>query len=108
MSKSDDERRGMHRRLVELWRSRRPAGGWSAESGESVGRYISVAGVHHIGGARGPSATLRKGDSTEDVVVEWLSDFVDGKQDAIPVFTARVLGAERVVQLAKAAEGAGH
>ena len=104
-SKSDDEQRGMHRRLVELWRSRRPAGGWDVESGESVARYISVAGVHHIGGARGPSAKPSSDDG--DVAVEWLSDFVAGKQDAIPIFTARVLGAERVSQLAEAAEEAG-
>jgi hypothetical protein len=36
----------------------------------------------------------------------WLSDLADGKQDAIPVFTAQAFGPERVSDLAKAAEAA--
>ena len=44
-------------------------------------------------------------DSDGDVVVEWLSDSRTA-QDAIPVFTAQVLGLS-VPQLAEAAEEAG-
>ena len=50
-SKSDEARRGMNRRLVELWRSRRPPGGWDPESRESVPQYITLTAVHHINGA---------------------------------------------------------
>ena len=97
-SKSEEARRGMNKRLVEQWRSRRPPGGWDIESRESVPQYIAQAAPHHISGAW-------ETDWSKDVqAMEWLSDFVDGKQDAIPVFAAQVLGLERSAELAKAAE----
>lgn len=90
----------MNKRLVELWRSRRPPGGWDIESMESVPRYIARAATHHISGA------WETNWSKDEQAIEWLSDFVDGKQDAIPVFAAQALGAERSAKLAKAAESA--
>ena len=97
-SKSEEARRGMNKRLVELWRTRRPPGGWNIESRESVPQYIAQNAPHHISGAW-------ETDWSKDVqAMEWLSDFVDGKQDAIPVFAAQVLGLERSAELAKAAE----
>ena len=99
-AKSDAERCGMNRRLVNLWRSRRPAGGWDIESQESVPSYIRLAAVHHINGARRSDCW-----SEDEEAIEWLSDFVDGKvQDAVPVFASEAIGPERVAQLAMAAE----
>eukprot|EP01045_Picozoa_sp_COSAG04_P015045 COSAG04_NODE_1165_length_7994_cov_50.104370_3_plen_574_part_00 len=100
ISSKSDEVRGMNRRLVELWRSRRPSGGWDVESKESVPQYITLAAVHHISGA------WETDWSKDEQAIEWLADFVDGKQDAIPVFAAQALGTERVAELAKAAESA--
>lgn len=99
-SKSEEARRGMNRRLVELWRSRRPPGGWNIESRESVPQYITRAAPHHIAGA------WESDWSKDDQALEWLSDFVDGKQDAIPIFAAQALGVERSAEMAKAAEDA--
>ena len=99
-SKSDEARRGMNRRLVELWRSRRPPGGWDADSKESVPQYISLTAVHHMNGAWEADWSKDEGS------IAWLSDFVDGKQDAIPVFAAQALGSERTAELAKEAESA--
>lgn len=91
-------RRGMNRRLVELWRSRRPAGGWDIEDKGSVPQYIALTAVHHVKNAW--EADWEK----DEVAISWLSDFVDGKQDAIPVFASQSLGLERAMQLAEAAE----
>jgi hypothetical protein len=97
--KSEEELRAANRRLVELLRSERPPGGWDlegAESGSQISRYMMVAAAHHIRAASGP------GWSNDEA---WLSDF---PQDAIPVHAAEALGAERVGQLAHAAESAGN
>ena len=99
-SKPEEARRGMNRRLVELWRSRRPTGGWDIESRESVPQYITRTATHHISGAWDTDW------SKDDQALEWLSDFVNGKQDAIPIFAAQVLGVERSAEMAKAAEHA--
>ena len=99
-AKSDEARRGMTRRLVDLWRSRRPLGGWDVESSESVPQYITLTAVHHISGA------WETDWSKDEGAIAWLSDFVDGKQDAIPVFAAQALGPDRAAELAKAAESA--
>ena len=99
-SNSEKDLRDMNRRLVELWRSRRPPGGWDAESMESVPQYISLTAVHHICGAWDVDW------SKDEAAIAWLSDFVDGKQDAIPVFASQALGAERAAELATAAESA--
>ena len=91
----------MNRRLVELWRSRRPPGGFSVESKDSMPQYLAQAGVNHISGAW-------ETDWLNDAqAIEWLSDFPGGKQDLIPVLAAQALGAERTAELAKAAESAG-
>jgi len=60
-----------------------------------------MAAVHHINGA------WRSDSWSEDEgAIEWLSDLVDGKQDAIPVFASQALGPVRATELAKAAEDA--
>ena len=97
-SKSDEARRGMNRRLVELWRSRRPPGGWDVESKESVPQYITLTAVHHI------SSAWEMDWSEDEQAIEWMSDFVDGKQDAIPLSAAQALGAGHAAELATAAE----
>ena len=84
-----------NRQLVEVWRAGRPLGGWAAEGSESVSRYLVAAASHHIRSAWSPDWAEDEG------ATQWLSDFVDGRQDAIPVHTARALGAVRVAQLAK-------
>ena len=94
-SKPDEELRGMNGRLVELWRQRRPVGGWEVDSRESVPLYIATAGVQHISGA------------PEESCIEWLSDFAEGIQDAIPIFASEALGVTRATELARAAEVAG-
>ena len=86
-----------NRQLVEVWRAGRPLGGWAAEGSESVSRYLVAAAPHHIRSAWSPDWAEDEG------AIQWLSDFVDGRQDAIPVHTARALGAVRVAQLAKSA-----
>ena len=100
-AKSDGELRASNRRLVELWRSERPPGGWDVMGTESVSQYMAVAAAHHI---RGAWSTDWSKDTS---AINWLSDFVEGKQDAIPVCAADALGAEHVAQLAKMAEAAG-
>jgi hypothetical protein len=100
-SKTDEERRAMNRRLVNLWRARRPSGGgWNIDSKESVPQYIAVTAVHHIGAAWQPDW------SADAEAIDWLSDFVDGTQDSIPVLASEALGLERASELAKAAETA--
>lgn len=100
-SKSEAAQRGMNKRLVELWRSHRPPGGWDyTESRESVPQYIARAATHHISGA------WETDWKQDEQAIKWLSDFVDGEQDAIPVFTAQALGVERSAELAKDAESA--
>jgi len=56
--------------------------------------------VHHINGG------WESDWSKDEQAISWLSDFVDDKQDAVPVFAAQALGPERVAELAKAAEAA--
>ena len=94
-----DEARGMNRRLVELWRSRRPEkGGWPLQSTQKVPQYILQTAEHHINGA------WETDWSKDEGAIEWLSDFTeDGKQDAIPVFAAKALGVAHTTELAKAA-----
>eukprot|EP01052_Picozoa_sp_SAG31_P002382 SAG31_NODE_84_length_27014_cov_3.743006_9_plen_218_part_00 len=109
--KSDEVRSTIHCRLVELWRSRRPIGfdrppgrepgGWNVDRVDSAAQYIAMAAVHHITGA------LSFGLESQKTAIDWLSDLVDGRQDAVPVFTAQALGPERVAQFAKAAEQKG-
>jgi hypothetical protein len=100
-NKSDEARRGMNRRLVDLWRSRRPPGGWDIEDQGSASQYISLTAVHHI------KRAWKDAWQEDEVAIEWLSDFADRKQDAIPIFASQALGLERATQLAKAAEGVG-
>jgi hypothetical protein len=99
--KSEEERRAMNRRLVELWRSKRPAGGWDVRldiGAASVSQYMSSAAVHHMRGA------LTADGSDDAIATEWLADF---PQDAIPVLAARALGPERSEKLAEDAEREG-
>lgn len=97
-SKSEEARRATNCRLVELLRARRPPGGWDADATDSVSLYLSSAATLHIRGAWSPEW------SKDEQAISWLEDFVDGKQDALPLFAAEALGAERATQLACAAE----
>jgi hypothetical protein len=94
-SKPVEAHRGMNQRLVELWRQRRPVGGWKVTSRECVPLYIATAGVQHFRGA------------PEESVIEWMGDFHEGRQDAIPVFASEALGVGPATELARAAEAAG-
>jgi hypothetical protein len=100
-AKSDEQLRAANRRLVELWRAERPPGGWDMQGAEGVSQYMGVAAPHHIRGAWGVEWAEDAG------AIAWLSDFVGGQQDAIPVHAADALGAAKVAQLAGAAEAAG-
>eukprot|EP01051_Picozoa_sp_SAG22_P015320 SAG22_NODE_1982_length_3207_cov_2.771557_4_plen_218_part_01 len=100
-AKTEAELRATNRRLVELWRSERPSDGWRMPGTESVSVYMAVAAAHHIRGTWGTDW------SKADSAISWLSDFVEGKQDAIPVCAAEALGKDRVAELAKAAEADG-
>eukprot|EP01051_Picozoa_sp_SAG22_P004479 SAG22_NODE_242_length_14104_cov_13.581935_4_plen_781_part_00 len=101
-----------HRRMVEGSRATRPAPrGWETRAGElnPVAQYVVAEVGHHIemacniadgGGGSG------EGQVADGHVVRWLDDFPH-QQDAIPLSTARVLGAERTSVLAQQAERAG-
>ena len=99
---SDSDRQRAHRRMVQIVRERRPAGGWEKLLHDPLSRYVTYEIGFHIENAW----DLQSGDwATDTEALSWLDDF-DRRQDVVPISTAFVLGLGRTTILARQAEQA--
>lgn len=102
--------RRAHWELVQLFRQRRPDGGWQDRDCARLSKYVASETEHHIRAAWGISqggTTQQLASSTWRNDVGWLDDFVGGAHDVIPEAAARVLmsdGTALITELAKEAE----
>ena len=96
-----------HRRLVDIFRERRPdRHGWDVgQEDDRLTKYIQKHVGHHI-----ESGWWQDSWQSDTAAISWLDDCNDSpvvSQDAIPLAAAEFLGTERVSRLAKQAESSG-
>ena len=104
---SDDMTQNAHRRLVDIFRERRPdKNGWDVgHSDDRLTKYIQKHAGFHI-----EAGWWKDSWQSDHTAISWLDECNDSpvtSQDAIPLAAAEFLGTERVSQLAKQAESAG-
>jgi hypothetical protein len=99
---SERELRSAHRRLVNIFRERRPVGGWGTDGIEDrLSEYVCKHAEEHIRQA------WMQDWAADDEAISWLDDY-DTCQDVVPLAAAVVLGHDKCCQLAKRSEEAGN
>ena len=96
-----------HRRLVDIFRERRPdKHGWDVGQGDDrLTKYVQKHVGHHI-----ESGWRQDSWQSDTAAISWLDDCNNSpvvSQDAIPLAAAEFLGTERVSRLANQAESSG-